>query len=75
MSNYMTKYLLNNVYKFLTPVKYITENDMKIQNYQLNIQIKNQTYEIEQMKNEIKNTEININELFKTRIKRINARY
>jgi len=48
----MSKYMTNNVYKFLTPVKYITENDI----VQLNIQIKNQTYEIEQMKNTIENT-------------------
>lgn len=51
----MTNYIMFNVYKFLTPVKYITENEMKIQNYQVNIQLKNQTYEIEEMKNEMKN--------------------
>jgi hypothetical protein len=44
----ITNYLLNNVYNLLKPVKYITENDIKIQ-------INNQTDEIEQIKNEIKN--------------------
>jgi hypothetical protein len=52
ISNYMTNYLLNSVYKkivlFSTPIKYITENEV-------NIQMKNQIDEIKQMKNTIEN--------------------
>lgn len=38
----MTNYLLKNIKVFLTHIKYITENDI----VQVNIQMKNQTYEI-----------------------------
>lgn len=47
----MSNYIYKNIKVFLTPIKYITENDI----LQVNIQMKNQNDEIKQMKNTIEN--------------------
>ena len=54
----MTNYLLNDIYKFSIPVKYITEDEMKIQNYQMKNQIDDELYNL---KHKIQNEFIILN--------------